>query len=91
MTTEQKPLTATHEQFRKIVLRWMDHSVSGMPEAHLVAATFAQAWLDGDSFFFSPASQPLQFWCAKVGLNPERIADAFQKHNRRSRFQKGLK
>lgn len=94
MTDAETPVQdtrfATAEQFNKVLLRWMPQPLAAIPEGRLVAGILTQAWSDGDAWFFTPTCKWLQFWCAKIGVSAEFLADEFHKHNRAYAKKQGL-
>ncbi len=73
---------ATGEQFKTVLLRWMPTWASESPEGRLIAAIMAQSWSDGNSWFFAPHSDSLQFYCDKLHLDPVFIGEMYRKHSR---------
>jgi hypothetical protein len=81
MTETKKPHIVTHEQFKTVLLRWMNEGTSAIPEGMLVASIFSQAWLDGSSWFFRAECNEFKFYCRAIGVNPEFLEEIYTKHN----------
>lgn len=86
----KEPRFATPEQFNRVLLRWMAPGAAAIPEGLLVAAIFTQAWADGIHWFFRADCESLQFWCEKVGLEPEHIQRIYRQFNKHYAKAQGL-
>jgi len=79
-------MTATAQQFGKLVHRMMPSHISGMPEGRLMVAIIEQAWRDAEDhskarrFFLDDQSQ-LVMYCDKTGLNFQMLRELYIKHH----------